>query len=104
MGSAPSESHSRAYDVNCGIELSPQFVPLGVCEIDPRVLHKQMRVTNIEIHEMSGRPPYPGGKKIAVIVRDTRRAELRASDGSFVVCKSEAKLKFFGPIQFNPRE
>src|SRR5262249_3347889 len=44
-----------------------------------------------------------GGKKIAIVIRDARRTELGALDGSFVVRKSEAQRQIFERIPFKSR-
>ena len=61
---APSESYGRAYDVDCRIEFSTQFVSFGYpVKSTPGSSTEQMRVADIEIHELSGRTTYSGGKK-----------------------------------------
>jgi hypothetical protein len=67
----------------------------AIGEIDRRILHKKVGITDIERNKGARLPTEPGRNEITIIVRDPGSSSLGAADRGFVVSETASESELF---------
>ena len=75
---------------------------LVIRKVGARIVHEEVRISDIDIHPALRRPAGSGGEEISIVIRNARGAKFRTADRRLVVSGPCAQRQILARVPFKP--